>query len=312
MSKAIKTIASIALPAIGNYIAPGIGGAIGGAIAGGISGGGLKGVALGALGGYASGSLSNGIIGEVAHTLPAGVSGPVSPGSGILGAVTGGGARALGASISNFLPSSIPGATQAGGAAAGAVGGISDTGKYLMGIGNTIMTQDAAATAEKAAKIQAGSINNAIATQQPYQQLGTDAVNQINQIQADPGGYIQNNPFYASLADDAQRRLSAAQGSKGKFNSGGTIAALQDNLLQLGNGLVQQQVGTLQQQAGIGQNAANNVSNFQTQQGDVLAAGKMGASNAMTAGYQNQINTLLAMQGLGNTPTYQPQQMRSI
>lgn len=293
MSKAIKTVASIALPIAGAYFGGPIGGAIGGAIGGGISGG-LKGAVLGGITGYASAGATNSLIGTAAHTLPAGISGPVTSGSGILGAVTGGGLRALGNTVTQ--------------AASGLATGAGAANTALTGIGNQLMSQSQADDAKKAAALQGKSIDQAIQTQQPYTELGQNAVNQINTIQADPGGYVQNNPFYKSLADDAARRLTANQAAKGKVGSGGTASALQDQLLQLGNGLVSQQIGTLQQQAGIGQNSANNVSNLQTSKGDVNASGVIGSGNAMTTGYQNQINTLLALQNLNKTPTYGPTQ----
>lgn len=291
MSKAIKTVASIALPIVGNIIAPGIGGLIGGAIGGGISGG-LPGAVLGAIGGYASAGATSSLVGTPAigmAEMAAGAYGPASPGSGIMGAFTGGGLKALGTGISNAV----------GGMGSSPVSGLSS-------IGNMLMTNEDAEAAEKAAKLQSNSINNALATQQPYQQLGTDAVNKINQIQADPAGYIKNNEFYNTLASDAERRLLANEAAKGKVGSGGTAKALQDQLLMLGNGLVNQEIGRLQTQANTGQGSAAVASNLQTQQGDVNAAGVMGANNAYQKGYENQLNTLLALQNLNKVPSYAP------
>ena len=294
MSKAVKTIASIALPIAGAVVGGPAGAAIGGAIGGGINGG-LKGAVLGGLTSYASAGALAGLGGVTAGaplasaTGIAGLQGPTA-GSGILGAVTGGGIKALGAGISS--------------AASGALTGGSLTG--LLPIANQLMAQSSADDAKKAAAKQAAAIDRATATQAPYNELGTNAAAQIQQIQADPGAYVQNNPFYKSLADDAQRRLLANQAAKGKVGSGGTQAALQDQLLQLGNGLVQQQVGTLQNQVNSGQAAATNTSNLQTTKGDAQASGVVGAGNALTTGYQNQINTLLALQSLNKTPAYAP------
>lgn len=297
MSKGIKTIASIALPIVGNIIAPGIGGIIGGAIGGAVGGGGLTGAALGALGGYASAGAVNGIVGNAAGTSLATVTGNAAMqgptlGSGITGAFTGGGVRALGNTISSV---------------AGSVA--SDPSKLLLGIGNQLVAQDSADAAKEAAKIQAASADRAIAAQQPYTQLGQNAINQINTIQADPAGYIKTNPLYTTLAADAERRLLAKAATKGKLASGGTAAALQEELLKVGNGLVQGQIGNLQQQAGIGQNSAGATSSLLTQQGNVTAAGVAGQNEAMKGGYQNQLNTLLALQSLNKTPAYQPTQI---
>lgn len=289
MSKAIKTVASIALPIVGSLVGGPIGGAIGGAIGGGINGG-IPGAVLGAAGGYASSGLVGNVAGTPLETVTgqAGLYGPTQ-GSGVLGAVTGGGIRALAPSISTS--SSI-------------IGGLSS-------IGNQLLTQENANAAKKAAQLQSASIDKALITQQPYQNLGSDAVTQIQQIQDDPTGYIKNNELYNSLANDAERRLLANQAAKGKVGSGGTAAALQDQLLQIGNGLVNQKINTLQQQATIGQGSANNAANLITGQGAVNAAGVVGQSNAYTKGYDNQINTLLALQNLGRPVVYAPYQQLS-
>lgn len=317
MSKAIKTVASIALPIVGGIVGGPVGAAVGGAIGGAVGGGGIKGAAIGAIGGYASaGGLSGvggaagaggSLIGKVAHTLPAGVSGPVSYGSGIVGALTGGGMRAL--------------ATTASGIA-------SDPSRLLMMAGNQIMGDSGADAAKKAAAIQAGAANKAIkaqnnaqarqeATMKPFVEQGTSAATQLNAIEADKAGYIQNNPLYTSLANDAQSRLFANQAAKGKLNSGGTKAALQEQLLNIGNGLYQQDVGNLQTRMGLGQNAAAgvgagqlntgaNISNLTIGRGDSQAAGVMGVNNAQQSSYQNTINTLLALQNLNKVPQYSP------
>lgn len=292
MSGMLKQIASIALPIVGTALGGPIGGAIGGAIGGGLSGG-LPGAAFGALGGYAGGGALGGIVGESAGATLAQTTGNAllqgpTMGSGIMGAVSGGGLRALGSGIS------------------GAIGGATSPLSMVADIGNQLMTMGQANTAEEAAKLQSQSIDRAVAQQQPYTEAGQKALTQINTINADPSGYIKNNPMYSSLAEDAQRRLFANEAAKGKVGSGGTAAALQDRLLQIGNGLVQQQIGNLQNTANMGQSATNNVSNLTTAQGDVNAAGKVGATNAYSTGYQNQLNTLLAMQNLGKTPSYSP------
>ena len=325
MSKAVKKVARIALPVIGTIIAPGIGtalgstlgaaslsaigGAIGGGLGGALDGGGLKGAALGAvtggLGGYVGGggSLFGGASSGAATSLgsAATTEGLLQAGTGAVSgftpAVTAAGARSLGSSLTQAVSKTL-----------------ADPTRLLLGVGNQLISSNEEEAAEEAARLQAQAAERAIQTQQsntaPYRQLGQDAVNQINEINADRTGYIQNNELYQSLAADAERRLLANQAAKGKVGSGGTAAALQDQLLRIGDGLVNQEINQLQSQASIGGNAAvgaaNQISNLQTQQGNAQAAGVIGAQNAQTSGYQNQINTLLALQSLNRTPTYQP------
>lgn len=318
MSKAIKKVASIALPIIGTIVAPGIGtalgsalsgtalGAIGGAIGGGlgglVNGGGLKGAAIGAvtggLGGYGGGALSGGLsAGATSLGSAATTQGLLNAGTGAVQGFSTAVRSGIGSSLASGLTSALT------------------SPRTLMGIGNQLIADSEQDAIEKAQRQQQEALQTAINTQQsntaPYRQLGSDAVNRINEIQSDRAGYIQNNEFYNTLADDAEQRLLANQAAKGKVGSGGTAAALQQELLHLGNRLADQEISQLTNQASLGANAAvgaaNNVSNLQVQQGNSQAAGTIGANNAQTSGYQNQINTLLALQGLNNnTPTYQP------
>jgi hypothetical protein len=319
MSKAVKKVARIALPVIGTIVAPGIGtalgsalsgaslaaigGAVGGGLGGAIGGGGIKGALTGAALGGVGGYIGGGGLGSVAGTPLATTSGQAAlqgptAGTGILGSIT---RTGIGSSLARALPSS-------GGSLFG--GGLTSP----LGIGNTLLSLNQADAAEEAAKLQAQSVDRAIQTQQqntaPYRQLGEDAIGRINEIQNDRAGFIQNNELYQSLANDAEQRLLANQAAKGKVGSGGTAAALQEQLLNIGNGLVNQEINQLQGQAGIGANAAvgagNQISNLQVQQGNAQAAGQIGQANALSSGYQNQINTLLALQSLNKTPVYQP------
>lgn len=288
MSRAIKTVARIALPIAGNFFAPGIGGIIGGALGGALGGGGIGGALLGAATAGLSGGLGGSLVGAPAGASLAQTTGNAllqgpTAGRGLLGLATGGSFGPIGNTL-----------TQA------ATGGFPSTGQ-LLGLGNQLFAQEQADTAEEAARIQSQALNRAIdANQQalaPYQTLGADSVARIQEIQADPVAYIQNNPLYQNLAQDAERRLLANQAARGKVGSGGTAAALQEQLLGIGNSLVNQELSRLQGQANAGQNAASNIGGFTgnllAQQGAVNAAGQVGSLEALAQGYQNQVNTFL-------------------
>lgn len=315
MAKAIKTVARIALPiaavyfggplassafgvgaSAGGAIAGGIGGAIGGAVQGNGIGGIVKGAALGAGGGYLASGGAGELLGGTQVGDALGISAPQA-----VSATSSAGENALLTRATSAANAPI-GAASSGGLAR-SLG--SNAGALLTGA-NALATVNASSAAEDAAKIQAGAVDKAIATQAPFNQLGTNAAAQIQQIQSDPGGYVQNNPFYKSLADDAQQRLLKNEAAKGKAAAGGTQEALQTSLLNLGNGLVQQQVGTLQNQVNSGQVAASNTSNLQTDRGAVQAGGVVGQAGALSTGYQNQISTLLALQNLNRSPSYSP------
>lgn len=335
MSKSVRSVASIALPIALAVFAPGIGTAIGSSILGAgaagsatlggaligagsaaLGGGGLKGALIGgALGGLAPnlGDIASNVIGgtqvgDFLGVAPAGIDTAAGAYGPIASAATAANTPGETAFLNNVATqANAPiGAASVGGGVARSLGAnIGTAGAVLSGV-NGLATANSMDAAKEAAKIQAGAVDKAVATQAPYNKLGTDAAAQISQIQSDPGAYVQNNPFYKSLADDAQQRLLANQASKGKVASGGTADALQTSLLNLGNGLVQQQVGTLQNQVNSGQTAASNTSGLQTDKGAVQASGVVGSANALQTGYQNQIATLLALQNLSKAPSYQP------
>lgn len=330
MSKGIKQIASIALPVIGTIVAPGIGTAIGGALSGGaltgaaatalggaalggaggaIGGGGLKGAAIGAgLGGTAGFISGSGGFANAAQNLGLGTTGAIGPtatgaalpkASGLAGLISGTGASMASTGLGNL-------------------GSIATLANAASGISG-------ARSAEKAAQIQTGAVDRAITAQteseqrarqtlQPFVDTGTKTLPAYQSLVSDPtaqAAYIQQNPFYKSLADDAEKRLLANQAARGKVGSGETAKSLQNQLTLLGTQLVQNQIGNLQNQVSIGQNAAagvgsnimntgNNIANLTTQAGNAQAAGKIGAANAYTDATQNTLASLIEMQKLNN------------
>lgn len=158
---------------------------------------------------------------------------------------------------------------------------------------------------------------------QPFAQAGAQGIDQLNQLVTNPQAqaeYITNNPFYQSLAQDAQQRLFANQAARGKLGSGGTAEALQNSLVLLGQDLLNQSIGQRQNLATLGANAAagqatgtqNTASNIiasqggagltiadlLTQGGNAAASGIIGSANAGTQGLNNLINTALTAYGI--------------
>lgn len=291
MSKGIKKVVSIAAPIVGSIVAPGIGTAIGGAIGGLASGGGIRGAAMGAITGYLGSQVGN--IAGVGTAAKAGTSAVANAASAP--------ATGIGGFLNNAVRSLTQPITQ---------GGFNPT--MLLNAASGIVGDMNEEAAEKAARaqregIQAGMKANAAALQ-PYTELGKQATQRIQDIQADPAGYIKGNELYGSLAADAERRLLANQAAKGKVGSGGTASALQEQLLNIGTGLVNTEIGNLQNQANTGQGAASQVgaTGYQgnSNVGSTNAAGILGQNSALTSQYQNQINTILAAQGMNRAPVY--------
>lgn len=308
MSKAVKSIASIALPVVGTIVAPGIGtalgstlsgttlgtigGAIGGASGGAISGGGAKGALTGAALGGAGGYLSNGgltdVIGTAGGPISSTVAGPTQQ-SGILGSLGSVGRIVEGAG--NTITSSLGNSSK------------------LLTLGNIVSNLYSASAganaAKKAAAQQAAAISQARRDIQPYVDSGNQTVGGLTQLVNDPqaqADYIRSNPFYQTLADDTEQRLLANQAAKGKVGSGGTAAELQNQLLQLGNSLLNQNITQRQNLVNTGYNAANTSADLSTQAGNANAAGTIGAYNAQTGAINNALNTQVGIYGAQNNP----------
>ncbi len=193
---------------------------------------------------------------------------------------------------------------------------------------------DAADASRQAADVQAQATREATAFQkealgqtradlQPFRQAGeaqlpglAKDVSSLSDLTGDPNkqkSFIENNPFFKLLADDAQSRLFANQAAKGKVGSGETAKALQNSLLLLGQDLLNQDVNrknialnqrfnltTLGENAAARQGTATqstaaNISNLATEGANATASGIVGAHNAKTAATNTGINTALSV-----------------
>lgn len=196
---------------------------------------------------------------------------------------------------------------------------------------------DAADASTQAASVQAQATREATAFQkealattradlQPFRKAGeaqlpglAKDVSSLSSLTNDPNqqkSFIENNPFFKLLADDAQSRLFANQAAKGKVGSGETAKALQNSLLLLGQDLLNQDVNrknialnqrfnltTLGENAAARQGTATqataaNIGNLATEGANATAAGIVGAQNAKTAATNTGINTALSVAGL--------------
>ena len=217
-------------------------------------------------------------------------------------------------------------------------------------IGGAISSSNAAGAAKDAAKTQAAATDRATQAEQqalaqtrsdlqPFRQAGeqqlaplTGLINNQQTLATDPNAqaaFVQNNPFFSSLANEAQRRIFNNAAAKGKVGSGQTAEALQNSILLLGNDLINQQLNRGQQAVGnrlniaqMGQNAAagqgnaslnigNNIADLATQKGNAIAAGQVGSANAFSQGIDSAISGIqgaysLYQQNRDTTPSLQP------
>ncbi len=192
----------------------------------------------------------------------------------------------------------------------------------IVGKAGSIASGGADKAAERAADIQSQSADKAIELQretrdivrgdlQPFREAGQSQLSPLTSLISDPKAqldFIQGNPFFKVLADDAQNRLFSNQAAKGKVGSGGTAKALQNSLLLLGQDLLNQNINQRQNLVNVGGNAAagqasatqqsgNALSDLITGQGNVRAAGQIGAANARSEGIGNlfKVGTAVAL-----------------
>lgn len=117
------------------------------------------------------------------------------------------------------------------------------------------------------------------------------AQNRLNQLLTDPSAqaeFVDSNPFYQQMADDATNRLMSNAAAQGKAGSGGTAAALQDRLVGMGSDLMNREISQLASGAGL---------NAELQNRDIQnLMGLSGQQNQLT---QNQFGNTMQTVGLG-------------
>ncbi len=120
---------------------------------------------------------------------------------------------------------------------------------------------------------------------QPYVDAGKIALADVQKLIADPQAqkdFIANNPFFDSLAKNAEDRLLSNQAARGRVGTGSTQKELHNELLMLGNNLldttINQRMGLVNtgmsatgSVAGAETNRANTVSGIEQQTGKSLA-----------------------------------------
>jgi len=162
--------------------------------------------------------------------------------------------------------------------------------------------QEAGLQKEKQIIREAGVV--AVAGVQPFAEAGTSTIGDLTALVTDPQRqleFIQDNPFFKSLADEATRTLLQNQAAKGKIGSGGTAEALQESLVLLGADLLNQNITQRQnlaqlgfagaQQAGeFGLRAAGAVGGVLADIGETRAAGVLGKRAAESKAAEQAVN----------------------
>lgn len=300
------SFAKKAIPSVLGYaIAGPVGGAIGGALGGAMGGGGVKGALLGGVSGYGLGSAVGSLTGYTGGNALDGLLG-TSNGSFDFGSLFGG--SGSGSSGGGGILSSLTGGNPL-------LSMLNAGSSLYSGISGSAAAKSQANALKQASLMGMQAQNNALgrnyATAAPYLAAGGTAAGQLTKLVNDPNAqkaFISNNPFYNSLAEDAKNKLFANAAARGKIGTGGTAAALQNQLLLLGNNLLDQNIGQNQNIANMGTNSANNL-NLVNQSGtnnltslingygEAQAGGIKASNNAITGSINNGLLTQALLSG---------------
>lgn len=266
-----KKIAPIALPILGTMIpgvGPILGGALGGAAGGLVSGGGLKAALTGGVLGGAGGALTggaSGLLGHAAGTPLSGVTGNAAlqgptMGTGIRGALTGGGLSAL---------------TSGGGGGLGNLGSLARVGGALYG------NSEESEANKRARQAMLGATESAKASMQPYNQMGLQAQQQLSDNLS--AGFnpsdLTSDPGYQFRLNEGLKQRNASLASMGMSQSGAAIKEAE----QYGQGMAATEYGNaydrwlaqndrLAGMGGQGMSAAGTMGGLDLNAGNVEAA----------------------------------------
>lgn len=184
-------------------------------------------------------------------------------------------------------------------------------------VDGTLLGGDAKDAAEKAAKQQAASADQAIAFQResrdlaredlaPFVDFGSGRINELLALMTPQGeaDYLKDNPLFTAALDSVNSATMKSQAARGKLGSGSTLQSLTDNYMATALPIVQQQKSNLLNAINLGQSSAagqantalttgDAISNLTTQKGNVVASGIVGAQGAR----QNAFNNLLSLGG---------------
>lgn len=136
----------------------------------------------------------------------------------------------------------------------------------------------------------------------PFREAGAAQLGGLGELVSDPQAqarFIQQNPFFETLANQAQSRLFANQAARGKVGTGGTSEALQSSLLGIGSQLLNQNITQRFNLAAMGASAAagqgtgalstsTGIADLITQGANAQAAGVVGGQ-AATQQNRNQL-----------------------
>ena len=188
------------------------------------------------------------------------------------------------------------------------MGFVKDTFDAITGKSGQRASRDAARqqaeSTDKALELTRETRDIARSDLQPFREVGEGTLGRLGKLVTDPRAqvdFIENNPFFDALLSRSRGDIFKNRAARGKLGSGGTLEALDENVLRLGPALLDTETNRLLNLANLGQASAAGQANVSqragtqgadllTQQGNALAAGTVGAANARTQGVNNLLD----------------------
>jgi hypothetical protein len=113
--------------------------------------------------------------------------------------------------------------------------------------------------------------DQAIATQQPFLKAGTVGLNNMTSMVTPGNKYLPTDPGYQFRLDQGNKGINNSAAASGGLLSGATLKAIADYNSGAASQEFAASYGRNQSLAGIGQQAGNNISNYQADKGTGLA-----------------------------------------
>jgi len=133
----------------------------------------------------------------------------------------------------------------------------------------------------------------------PFIAAGQTSIERASELANDPNAqrdFIENNPFFSALQEEARRDLFGNQAARGRLGTGETLEELDKRTLLLGENLVGNRINQLLNVSGQGLNASSNSSSAEISGANLLSQLFQGGANARVNANTNFGNNSAAIE----------------
>ena len=196
----------------------------------------------------------------------------------------------------------------------GFLGDVVEIGTFGLIDGGDLTGENAAGASRDASRAQSQALDRSINLTRetrdlarndlaPFRDFGASQINPLLEL-FDPQGqsdFLTANPLFNASLDSINKATMNNRAARGKLGSGGTLKALQNNFTTTALPFLNNQQNQLFNAINLGQSSAagqantalntnNSIANMLGQQGDVRAAGIVGAQGAQQGAFNNLLN----------------------